>query len=93
MASKGQTFQKYDPKFRTKVLAEYKEGHSSNFLGKKYGLPRYTIETWLRKQRQGYDVNVRIPGSGRKKGSTDYKERYEILKKFQAFLEQRREKK
>ena len=93
MARKGQSYRKYDSDFRNKILSEYKEGYSAEFLGNKYGVSSYTIKTWLRKQRQGYDVNVRIPGSGRKKSNPDYKERYEILKKFQAFLEKRREKK
>jgi hypothetical protein len=56
-----------------------------------------TIRNWVRKQRQGKDIfaDHRQFSSGRppKEENIDYKERYEILKKYQAFLKAQREKK
>ena len=100
MASKGQRFKKHSPELKEKILKEYfEESTSSRFLGKKYNISRKTIETWVRKTKLEIDVRVdhRPGNSGRTKNKNltleDYKERYEILKKYQAFLQARREKK
>ena len=100
MASKGQKFKKYSPEFKEKILKEYFDGiYGYETLAKKYGVSWKTIETWVRKTRHSIDVKVdhRPGNSGRKKTRNltleDYKERYEILKKYQAFLQARREKK
>ena len=93
MAKKGQKFNKYFPEIKEKILKEYASGLSSYELAKKYGISVNTIRMWK------YNiVHGRIGGKrGRKKTSNltleDYKERYEILKKYQAFLQARREKK
>ena len=93
MASKGQKFRKYDSKTKEQILNEYHNGASSRFLGKKYNIPYSTIDTWLHNIRHGKVGNPK----GRPKTNNltleDYKERYEILKKYQAFLQARREKK
>ena len=100
MASKGQTFMKHSPKLKEKILKEYFEDEkSSKYLGKKYGISFATIKNWVRKTRLNIDVRAdhRKGGSGRPKAKNltleDYKERYEILKKYQAFLQARRGKK
>ena len=100
MASKGQRFKKHSPELKEKILKEYfEESTSSRFLSKKYNISRKTIETWVRKTKLEIDVRVdhRPGNSGRTKNKNltleDYKERYEILKKYQAFLQARREKK
>ncbi len=100
MASKGQKFKKHSPDFKEKILKEYfEEGKSSVYLAKKYDISPKTIRTWVRKTRLKIDVKVdHRPGkSGRIKEKNltveDYKERYEILKKYQVFLQARREKK
>ena len=100
MASKGQKFQKHSPELKEIILKEYFETFSSpQFLGSKYGVSRKTIETWIYKTKCKIDVKVdhRQGRSGRPKTNNltleDYKERYEILKKYQAFLQERREKK
>ena len=67
-------------------------------LAKKYGIRPSTIKYWLdtRDKSGKLKENIRKTNSGRfKKELTidDYKERYEILKKYQAFLEARRKKK
>ena len=101
MASKGQKFKKYSSEFKEQVLKEYFSGEESpKSLELKYGVPSKTVELWAWKIKHKHiDVMVdhRSGNSGRKpyKNLTleDYKERYEILKKYQAFLQARREKK
>lgn len=97
MAKKGQKHEKYTIELRKEILQKYLEGKgSAGSLAKEHGISENTIWNWIRKSRQGKDIFVdhRKGSSGRKKDSEiDYKERYEILKKFQAFIEARREKK
>lgn len=100
MASKGQKFQKVMPEVKEEILKKYLSGESSYLqLGKEYGVSHNTIHTWVVKARKGIDITVDHwkGNSGRRKtkGLTmeDYKERYEILKKYQAFLEARQGKK
>ena len=93
MASKGQKFKKYSPELREEILKEYWSGIPISDLIREYSVPKNTIHMW------GYNIkHNRIGGKkGRpKKGELtkeDYKERYEILKKYQAFLQARRGKK
>ena len=99
MASKGQKFKLYSPEFKEMILVEYKDGASSRFLAKKYNMSYHTIDNWVLKAKRMVDVSVdhRKGSSGRPKSKNltleDYKERYEILKKYQAFLQARRGKK
>ena len=100
MASKGQKFKKYDPKIKDYILKEYFSGKESpRLLSSKYDVPVETVRTWIKKTKKDIDVKVdHRPGrSGRIKEKNltleDYKERHEILKKFQAFLQARRGKK
>ena len=100
MASKGQKFRKYNPELKEKILKEYFDGLAgARRLSVKYGISRTTIENWIKKSKLKIDVKVdhRPGNSGRQKEKNltleDYKERYEILKKYQAFLQARREKK
>ena len=54
------------------------------------------MRNWQRKIVKNIDISIdtRSKYSGRKKEENiDYKERYEILKKYQAFLKAQREKK
>ncbi len=90
MASKGQKFKKYSKELRETVLKEYHEGYSAKYLADKYNIAsRYTIFTW--------DVQTKRPMTGKpgrpKKEDIDYKERYEIIKKYQAFLKAQQERK
>ena len=100
MASKGQKFKKSPFELKNKILKEYLDGLGGEYsLAKKYNIPRETIKNWIRKLEKGIDVRTdhRKGGSGRPKTKNltleDYKERYEILKKYQAFLQARRGKK
>jgi len=89
MASKGQKFKKYTLAQKEEVLAKYIEGYSAKYLEEIYGISRKTIETWKQKvlHPEKY-MNTSKRGRPKEKDLTkeDYKERYEILKKYQAFL-------
>ena len=100
MATKGQKYKKYPPEFRKQIVDEHNSGMGgARSLAKKYGLSYHTINTWIYKEKQGKSVFIdyRKDNSGRVKTKNltleDYKERYEILKKYQAFLEARHVKK
>ena len=101
MASKGQKFNKYSPELKEIILKEYfEQGIDSYTLSKKYNVSDSTIRNWARKVRMNIDISIdhRPTKSGKftKKNNLtleDYKERYEILKKYQAFLQARRGKK
>jgi len=97
MASKGQKFNKCDDALKNEILNKYLNGVSSWYLEKEYGVSHKTIQTWGRK----INHPELYPGLGNKRGrpkdseltKEDYKERYEILKKYRAFLKEQREKK
>ena len=86
----------YDIDFKNKILNEHLKGQGGSiYLGKKYNIPSHTIDTWIRiYKRQGNLINDINHTRGRKsEENIDYKERYEILKKYQAFLKAQRERK
>ena len=86
----------YDMEFKNKILNEYLSGKGgSKYLGKKYNISYNTIDTWIKiYRRQGNLINdINHTRGRRKEENIDYKERYEILKKYQAFLKAQREKK
>lgn len=93
MAKKGQTFKKYDLAFKKEVLKAYRAGYSQRYLSKKYDVPEGTIVSWSESEKKYGDLG--IVKKGRPKGTInkDYKERYEILKKFQDFLDNKEPKK
>ena len=94
MAKKGQKFQKYSDDFKRKVVEEYLEGTESfKSIAEKYNISsKKTVDTWIRKYRKS--GNVESLKKGRPKNQQiDYKARYEILKKYQAFLKEQQEKK
>ena len=87
----------YSDDFKYKILKEYLSGKcgGSKVLAKKYSISYHTIDTWIFKyKRQGNLNNDINHARGRKKEENiDYKERYEILKKYQAFLKAQRDRK
>ncbi len=99
MAKKGQIFKKHTKETKEEILKKYfEEYQSAKSLGEEYGISEKTIENWIAKVKHGKDVltDHREFSSGRPKKNEediDYKERYEILKKYQAFLKAQREKK
>lgn len=99
MAKKDQRFRKYSPELKEKILKEYLDGLGGECsLARKYNIPRETIKNWIRKLEKGIDISKDGRGcKGRPKTKNltleDYKERYEILKKYQTLLKAQREKK
>ena len=99
MANKGQELKKYSKETKEEVVKKYiNENVSARALSEEYGIPKGSIKTWVHKYRQGEKVFVDTQDAikGRPKKDTsnvDYKERYEILKKYQAFLKAQRERK
>ncbi len=97
MALKGQKFNKYFDDLKIEILDKYNSGIPGPQLAKEYGISRFTIATWVRKQNHPELFINKNNKRGRPKEKAltinDYKERYEILKKYQAFLKAQREKK
>ena len=99
MAKKGQKFNSYTKELKEEILKRYYEEFvPTTVLEQEYGISKKTIQNWIYQQKQGKDVliDTRKSRKGRPKketGTIDYKERYEILKKFQDFIIARREKK
>ena len=87
----------FDKKFKEMVVNDYKSGNSGGRkqIAKKYNINESTIWHWIVKDRnQGNQINDINKKRGRtKEENIDYKERYEILKKYQAFLKAQRERK
>ena len=87
----------FDKKFKEMVVNDYKSGNSGGRkqIAKKYNINESTIWHWIVKDRnQGNQINDINKKRGRtKEENIDYKERYEILKKYQAFLRAQRERK
>lgn len=89
MARKGQKFEKFSKEIRLKVVHEkINEGKSYSYLSKKYGMNSKTIETWVRIFRRDGSLDVKKRGKPKQDSTQDYKEKYEILKKFQGFLKE-----
>ena len=94
MAKKGQKFMHYTNEEKEEILNKYLNGIPSLQLEKEYGISSSTIREWK------YKTNHPELITGNKKGrqrreltKEDYKERYEIIKKYQVFLKAQREKK
>lgn len=94
MAKKGQKFMHYTNEEKEEILNKYLKGIPSLQLEKEYGISSSTIREWK------YKTNHPELITGNKKvrqkqelTKEDYKERYEILKKYQAFLKAQRERK
>jgi len=95
MSKKGQKFQRYTDEQKAKIISEYLEGNeSTKSIAEKYGITsRKTVFTWLKKYRTTGSTNNSKRGRSLKNEEIDYKARYEILKKYQAFLKEQQEKK
>lgn len=75
------------------VLKEYQEKASAGYLSKKYGIPVGTIRTWSFINKHRGALGVVKKGRPTINQEKDYKERYEILKKYQDFLVSQEKKK
>ena len=95
IASKGQKFLKHTNKEKNEIMERHLKGESAYQLAKEYGISVSTIKTWKSKINHPEKISLRKRGRPTEKGLTkdDYKERDEILKKYQAFLKAQRNKK
>ena len=97
MASKGQKFNSYSPTLKQTIINKYLNNQGTpRTLALEYNIPQETIKNWIYRHKHGKNISIdsRKTNSGKKKDeNVDYKERYEILKKFQEFLEAQQEKK
>lgn len=87
MPKKGQKFNNYDRDFVMQIVEEkLSTDLSYTYLSIKYGIPSGTISGWVYKYTtKAWDFSDR-----RGKKTTidiDYQKRYEIVKKFLAFLQ------
>jgi len=96
MATKGQKFKTFTNEERTEIVSKYMSGkYSYAILAKEYNISWKTVESMVRKFKK---TGLTIKGKkGRNNQShltkEDWKERYEILKKYRTFLKAQREKK
>ena len=96
MATKGQKFNKYSYELKMEIINKYLKGLGGfASLSKEYNIPEKTVETWIYQfKHKNNDMTDKNYLKGRRKEENiDYKERYEILKKYQAFLKAQRERK
>ena len=95
MASKGQKFSKYSDDLKEEIMKKIKQGISIRYIAKQYNIPSGTIFTWTDKKNHPEKVTGFKRGRKKENNLTkeDWKERYEILKKYQAFLKAQRERK
>lgn len=89
MARKGIKQNKYTQEFIETVIKEHLvEGKSVNYLAKQYQIPKGTIATWAHKYRERGSVIRQKRGRPVHDENADYKEKYDILKKYLEFLEE-----
>ncbi len=96
MASKGQKFRRFSDEERTEIVSKYLSGkYSYSALADEYGISWNTVHSMVRKYRKTGTTISEQRGRPKEKDLTkdDYKERYEILKKYRAFLKEQRERK
>ena len=87
----------YSEEFKNEVINAYKSGKYGGYrqVAKMYNIKESAVNNWIVKQRiQGNQVNdINHTRGRRKEENINYRERYEILKKYQAFIKAQREKK
>ena len=94
MASKGQKFKKVASEERLKIVkVKIDEGKSYQYLADQYGMPNKTIESWVRIYKRDGGEDVLKKGRMSEKEESDYKTRYEILKKYLDYLKEVRQEK
>ena len=96
MDLKGQKLNKYSKELKEEIMNKYLNNQgTANYLSKEYNIPLKTVKNWVYKINKNIDITINNQSKkGRKKEENiDYKERYEILKKYQTFLKAQRERK
>lgn len=94
MAKKGQKLEKYNKEFKEEIIKlKLEQGKGYEYLSKKYNIPEGTINTWVYQYRKNNNQMVMKKRGRPKEEDIDYKERYEILKKYQGFLKEAEQEK
>ena len=96
MAKRGQKFLKFSDDERNEIVNKYiKGGTSYQTIANEYCISPKTVESMVRKYRESGTTIAKRRGRIKENSLTinDWKERYEIIKKYQAFLKAQREKK
>ena len=96
MPKKGIKHVQYTDNLKQEVMLKYTNNEgTTNTLSKEYNIPLKTVSNWVLKINKGIDIgkSMHYLKGRRKDENVDYKERYEILKKYQAFLKAQRERK
>lgn len=95
MAKKGQKFRAYSDEERETIVMDYINGNGSyTSIAKKYNISsKKTVESMIRKYRQTGETSKSKKIGRPKESEIDYKERYQILKKYRAFLKEQQERK
>ena len=97
MARKGIKHNNYTVEFIQEDLEKYYSGQGGfTSLANEYKIPIKTIKTWIYRTNKKINVfeNKKTNSLGRpKEFEINYKERYEILKKFLTFIKAQRKKK
>ena len=87
----------YSEEFKQMIIDKYNSKKYGGYksIAKAYKINQNTVYDWIKKDRiQGNQINDIEHKRGRpKEENIDYKERYEILKKYQEFIKAQREKK
>ena len=95
MAKKGQKQKRISEDLIFKIVTEKKEGKSYSYLAKKYKVSGGSIATWVRKYNyKGYVTREKqgVKKDPSKMTIEELRIENEILKKFQAFLKQKHDK-
>jgi transposase len=88
MAKKGQKYEDYGDDIRQMIINENTiKGTGARSLARKYNIPRGTISNWIYNFKNEGVINKRKKGRKRETEEANYKEKYEILKKFLESLE------
>ena len=94
MGLKGQKYNKYSNELKEEIINKYISGnYSSRYLAKEYGISYKTVDNMIYRYNHPEIIKTGKKGRPKKEDNIDYKERYEILKKYQAFLMAQRERK
>ncbi len=95
MAKKGQRFKTIDEELIYKIVQEKIKGKTYSYLALKYNVSQGSIMTWTKRYRDKGFVNREKKGIKKDTKNMTIEElriENEILKKFQAFLKKKREK-
>ena len=94
MAKKGQKYNKYSKELKEEIISKYLSGNgTARSLAKEYNISFKSIDTMIYRYNHPELSKSNKVGRPKNNSDIDYKERYEILKKYQAFLKAQRERK